>query len=72
MILEHPSNVQIFKYDDCKSIDEFSALLMGKISALVGYALMNVRHYLAPLLSLWTALCGRAQFLLSLCKSLFF
>ena len=49
MILEHPANIQIFKYDECKSIDEFSAFLMGKISAPVGYALVYARDHFAPL-----------------------
>jgi hypothetical protein len=71
MILEHPSDVQVFKCDEGKSIDQLSALLMGKISALVGYALVYVRYYLAPLPSLWTALYGCAQFLLSMSQSLF-
>ena len=70
MILEHPAYIQVLKDDDCKSVDQLSALFVGKISAPVCYALMNMRHYLAPLLSLSTALCGCAQFLLSLCKSL--
>ena len=71
MIFEHPSDVQLFKYDDGKSIDQLPAFLMGKISAFVGDSLVNVGNYFAAFLSLWTAFCSRAQFALSLCQSLF-
>ena len=61
MIFEHPANVEILKYNDCKSIDELSALLMSEVATLVGDTFVYVRDGLAPLVSLWTAFRGCAQ-----------
>jgi len=72
MILEHPAYVEIFKYDECKSIDQLAALLMGKVAALIRDAFVYVRDCLTPFAALWTAFLGGAQFLLSLCQPLFF
>src|SRR5215208_8001316 len=72
VILEHPAYIQVFKYDDCKSIDQLAAFLMGKVAALIGNAFVYVRDGLAPLVALWRAFLGGAQFTLSLCQSLFF
>ena len=52
VILEHPAYIQVFKYDNCKSVDQLAALLMGKVAALICYALVNVRDDLAPLVAL--------------------
>lgn len=56
-VLEHPANVQIFKYDNSKAVEEFATFWMSKV---------------APLVALWRAFPSGAQFLLSLCQSLFF
>ncbi len=56
-VLEHPANVQIFKYDNSKAVEEFATFWMSKV---------------APLVALWRAFPSGAQFLLSLCQSLLF
>ena len=49
MILDHASDIQVFKYDGAVLVDQLPAFFVGKISALVRYTFVHVRHYLAPL-----------------------
>jgi hypothetical protein len=55
MLFEHPLDVQFFKYNDCESINQFAAFLMGKISALVGNSFMHMSNYFAAFVSLRAA-----------------
>ena len=71
MILEHAANVQVFKYDECKSTDQLAAFLMGEVATLVCNALVNVSNHLAPLVPFWTAFLCRAQFPIRLRQPLF-
>jgi hypothetical protein len=70
MIFEHPSEVQLFKDDDTKSIDQLSTLLMGKFSAFVSDSLIQMGYYFAAFATFWTAFLFCTQFALYFGESL--
>lgn len=61
VVVHHPVDVQIFHADDAELIDYFTRLLMREVVPLKPNALMDARHNLAPLGSLWRALFLFAQ-----------
>ena len=55
MILEHPLEIEFFKGDEGKLIDQLSTFLMGKIATTVGDSIMNMGNDFAAFLTFATA-----------------
>src|SRR5947207_448059 len=66
MILHHIEDHQIFNTDNAKSLDDLTALLMGKIVSLICNPLVSASNYLLALLSFFTTIGSSRQFFLGL------